>query len=84
MVNADRVVVLGYSLPEADTMARTAFTIGFQSGRADSRWVVVNRDAAVCDRYQRFFGTRRLKALAISLSDFSADITGHLEIGDVG
>ncbi len=78
LMKADLVCMIGYSLPESDTMARTALTIGFQSGRANSRWVVVNKSEDACSRYQRLFGTVRMKTLSITLEEFNRDVPGNL------
>jgi len=80
LTQADRVVIVGYSLPEGDAMARTALAVGFQSGPPDARWIVVNRNANVCNRYQQLFGTRKVKTLTITLTDFSANLAENLEV----
>lgn len=66
LLEADVVVVLGYSLPEADTEARRALTLGFQSNPT-SRWLVVDQQQWVCDRYKRLFGERRLECVCDDL-----------------
>jgi hypothetical protein len=78
LIGADLVLVLGYSLPEADIMARTALMIGFQSGKPNARWVIVDKSPDVCGRYQRLLGTARVKALAMDIEEFNEDIPGNL------
>ena len=58
LLNADVVVVLGYSLPEADLEARRALSIGFQSNQR-ARFFVINHAQWACERYERIFGTDR-------------------------
>jgi hypothetical protein len=58
LLEADVVIILGYSLPEADTEARRVLSIGFQSNPND-RYVVINRSEWACERYKRIFGTKR-------------------------
>lgn len=78
LIAADLVCIIGYSLPESDARARMALTIGFQSGKAAARWVVVNPNEEVCRRYARIFGTANVKTLSIGLEEFSHDIAGNL------
>ncbi len=80
LIAADLVFIIGYSLPESDAMARTALTVGFQSGKTDARWVVINRNGDVCSRYTRLFGAVRLKTYSIPLEEFSRDIPGNLAL----
>lgn len=68
LLDADLVVILGYSLPEADSEARRALSIGFQSNRT-AKFVVVNCADWTCDRYEHLFGTERLWTIRSSLED---------------
>jgi hypothetical protein len=81
LFEANTVVILGYSLPEADAKARMALMMGFQSNR-DSRWMVVNPDANVCNRLSRLFGNKRLSIFPISLQDFNQQFAKNLEIAN--
>jgi hypothetical protein len=80
LIAADLICIIGYSLPESDARARMAMTIGFQSGKVDARWFVINSDEGVCRRYARLFGTKNVKTFAIPLEEFSRDIPGHLAL----
>lgn len=62
LLSADVVIVVGYSLPEADIEARRALSIGFQSN-PKARFFVIDRSDWVCDRYERLFGSNRLKCV---------------------
>ena len=50
---ADRVFVLGYSLPIADLLVRTMFGDAIRNGRPKSIWIV-NPDGAVAERFAEF------------------------------
>lgn len=68
LLGADLVIVIGYSLAEADLQARTALTVGFQSnGR--SKVLVVDLAESICSRYERLFGSVRLRTVPRSLQD---------------
>jgi hypothetical protein len=73
LVEADCVIVIGYSLPSMDQDARTAITLAFQQNTA-AKWLIINHNAAVCDHYTRLLGSRRVTCLPISLQEFNADI----------
>ena len=68
LLAADVVVILGYSLPEADTEARRVLSIGFQSNQR-ARFVVINRSQWVCERYERIFGTDRAVCIHNNVED---------------
>ncbi len=74
LIDADIVVVIGYSLPESDAEARTSLLTGFQAS-SESQYVVINNSENVCDRYGRLFGNRRLRTYRTTLED----ATDHLE-----
>ena len=68
LVDADHVVVIGYSLPEGDSEARMAITLGFQAN-SRSRWIVINRSERICERYRQILGTSRVTMIASALED---------------
>ncbi|UCE53476.1 MAG: hypothetical protein JSV31_30260 [Desulfobacterales bacterium] len=78
LLESDIVVIIGYSLPEADFEARRALTVGFQSNQ-NSKYIVVNRSDWVCDRYRRLFGSNRLNCIQESLQNVSDDLPGIIE-----
>jgi hypothetical protein len=75
---ADLVLVVGYSLPEADLQARTALTIGFQSNER-SKFLVVDLEQLVCSRYERLFGNVRLRTVARSLQDIHEQLPNIIQ-----
>jgi NAD-dependent SIR2 family protein deacetylase len=70
LFKADVVIILGYSLPEADTEARRVLSIGFQSN-TKARYIIINRSDWACDRYKRIFGTARSICVQSSIEDVS-------------
>ncbi len=74
LLEADLVVIIGYSLPAADLEARRALTIGFQSN-TKARFVVIDISQNVCDRYERLFGASRVLSIPRSIADVSEDLS---------
>ena len=79
MVNADVAIIIGYSLPEADALARTAFSFGFQSGKPDSKWIVVNKSEDCCNNYIRLFGEEKIIIYQKGLEQLNNEIDNILE-----
>lgn len=73
LIEADEVIILGYSAPEFDTKARQALMYGFQ-GNMRSRWLVVNPSQDHLNKYQRILGDRRVAYLEKTISSFSSSI----------
>jgi hypothetical protein len=65
---ADIVLVIGYSLPDADPEARLALSLGFQSN-PKSKFLVIDRSDQICLKYERLFGTGRVRVVPRSLED---------------
>jgi hypothetical protein len=82
LLEANDVVIIGYSLPEADAKARTALMMGFQSN-ATSKWLVVNSDPEVCARYGRLFGTKRVTIFNRTLADFNRNFEQALHVANM-
>jgi hypothetical protein len=70
LLEADVVIILGYSLPEADLEARRALSIGFQSNQR-AKFIIVNHADWVCDRYKRIFGSHRATCLQTNVQGVS-------------
>jgi hypothetical protein len=70
IASADLVIVVGYSLPEADSEARSAVTLGFQAN-PDARWVVVDPSDGVRAKYEQLLGNRQLVQLPGTLSEWN-------------
>jgi hypothetical protein len=77
LLEADYVVVIGYSLPEADTMARSKILTSFQVNTR-ARWLVVDPSEQVCARYRRLLGDRRLTTLQMTLAGFNNELIPNL------
>jgi hypothetical protein len=71
---ADYILVLGYSLPEADFKARATLMRAFQLNPA-ARWIVIDSSPDICTKYGRLFGNRNVTCLRMPLQDF----TQHLD-----
>lgn len=77
LAQADCVLVVGYSLPEADEQARSAMMLAFQHNR-QAKWVVVNSNTEVCARYERILGTVRSATYPMDLISFSEDLDDNM------
>jgi hypothetical protein len=74
---ADCVLVLGYSLPDGDSQARSTLLTAFQNSE-QSRWAVVDPSPAALDRYKRFFGERRVVTIEETLEAFCLGLGENL------
>lgn len=77
LCEADCVIVVGYSLPEADNQARSKILTSFQAN-AKSRWLVIDPSPEVCRRFHRLLGQSRLTILEMTLAGVNNDLTKHL------
>jgi len=77
LCEADCVIVIGYSLPENDTQARSRITIAGQVN-ANCRWLVVDPSDIICQRYKRLLGHTRLTTEITSLAGLNNDIDDTL------
>lgn len=68
-------IVVGYSLPEADSEARSAMMLGFQAN-PDALRVIIDPSSAVQDRYAQLHGERHLMQLPGSLEDWNEHLEG--------
>lgn len=80
LMEADVVVVIGYSLPEADPRARQALTLGFQGNR-DATYVVIDPAPSTMDKYMRILGAARIWRIPYSLEEV-ANVLGSPEFWD--
>jgi hypothetical protein len=62
LVSADVVLVIGYSIPDSDTEAKTAIMLGFQNN-LKAQWIVVDPSQAICSRYKSLLGHARLRII---------------------
>lgn len=75
---ADVVIIIGYSLPPADSLARSKFLTGFQIN-PEAQWLVVNPDPEVLARYRRLFGRERLIGREETLAEFNDHLGESLD-----
>ena len=73
LLQANVIIVIGYSLPEADPEARRALTIAFQ-GNQSAKFIVFDSSVWVRERYKRIFGKTRLRCIE----------TPYHELSDIG
>lgn len=59
---ANVIIIIGYSLPEADPESRRALTIAFQ-GNPSAKFIVFDNNEWVRKRYERLYGTIRLRCI---------------------
>jgi hypothetical protein len=67
--DVDIVLVCGYSLPDGDALAKNAILTSV-ANNPDARWIVVNPNEEVLDKYQRLLGENRMTREPKYLSDF--------------
>ncbi len=77
LVEADAVMVVGYSLPEGDQRARQTMLTAFQIAEM-ARWLVVDPSPSCCKRYGRLFGRERVRTAQVGLAGFNADLAANL------
>lgn len=77
LCDADCVIVIGYSLPENDSQARSRITIAGQVN-VTCRWLVVDPADTICQRYKRLLGHTRLTTEITSLAGFNNNLEDSL------
>lgn len=70
LCKADCVLILGYSLPEADSQARSKITVAFQVNPT-CRWLLVDPGDETCRFYNRLLGKEALKTFNMGLAGFT-------------
>jgi hypothetical protein len=70
LLEADVVLILGYSLPAADVEARSTISVAFQDNQK-ARWAVIDPNSSVCSEYERLFGSVRLTTFEKDLANFN-------------
>lgn len=79
LLQAQCVIVVGYSMPEMDVRARAKILTGFQVNQ-DCKWLVIDPTESVCDLYGRLLGNKRLTTFEQTLAGFNNDILANLSI----
>lgn len=79
LLAAHCVVIVGYSLPDSDTYARSRILTAYRTN-SQCRWVIVDPSKTVLRRYTQLLGQkgRRIKHLQMKLKDFNENINGYL------
>lgn len=78
VASADLVVVVGYSLPEADSEARSAITLGFQANPA-ARWVLIDPSDPIRAKYEQLLGNKQLVQLPGTLDEWNSNLEAFIE-----
>jgi len=76
-LEADYVIIIGYSLPEMDINARSTILTAFQSNPT-CKWLIVDPSEQVCNLYNQLLGSQRVTILEMKLSEFNNDIDTNL------
>ncbi|MCH8911787.1 MAG: hypothetical protein IH867_13765 [Chloroflexi bacterium] len=80
LVEADVVIVVGYSLPDFDEWARSNMSASFQRN-SRAKWLIVDPSQLVIDHYQQLFGIKRVSYAKMTLAEFDADLSNNLATG---
>jgi hypothetical protein len=80
LCETDCVLVLGYSLPEADSQARSKLTVAFQVN-STCRWLVVDPSEETCRRYKRLLGETAVTTQQTGLAGFNNELKTNLQNG---
>jgi hypothetical protein len=79
LCEADCIIIVGYSLPEADIQARSKILTAFQSN-SKSKWLVIDPTHEVCERYRRLLGEQRVIIMdGLTLAGFNNDLETYLQ-----
>jgi len=78
LCSADCVLILGYSLPEADSQARSKITVAFQVN-PKCKWLLVDPSDETCHRYTRLLGGNALTTFSTGLVGFASDLKANLQ-----
>lgn len=78
MLEADCIVVVGYSFPEADVQARLKIMTAFQMNRS-CRWLIIDSSDEVCKKYRRFMGESNVSILPMTLAAFNNQIRNNFQ-----
>lgn len=79
LLQAQCIIVIGYSLPEMDTNARSKILTAFQVN-SNAKWMVIDPSGSVCDLYSRLLGSNRVTILQQSLASFNNEMVSHLQM----
>jgi len=77
LIDADCVVIVGYSLPEGDAKARSTILLGFQANKK-CNWLIVDPNENIISRYETLLGRKNVTYLPKSLAGFNSQIKNNL------
>ena len=77
LVKADYVIVVGYSLPDADSLARSKILTAFQTN-PNGRWLLIDPEKEVLQRYGRLIGSKQLIPFDIGLHAFNQNFKENM------
>ncbi len=77
LLAADKVIVVGYSLPEADSKARSTLAVSFQANQS-AKWLVIDPSDEVCYKYAQLIGGRQMTMSNMKLSQFNRSFDAHI------
>lgn len=80
LLDADFVLVIGYSLPDLDFQARSKILTGFQANER-AKWLVVDPSDAALRKYRRLLGRNRVTLYDSTLNAFNNDLDSNMEQG---
>lgn len=78
LIEADYVLVIGYSLPSADSQARCKMLTAFQANLTNS-WAVIDPSTEVVKHYRRLFGKTRIQSSLGTLVAFNNDFEQNFQ-----
>jgi len=78
LIDADFILIVGYSLPTADGQARSKMLTAFQAN-PNSLWGVIDPNAETVNRYRRLFGETRLETFNGTVVGFNNDFAVNFQ-----
>lgn len=57
LIEADDILIIGYSMPETDQLARSVIASAFQKGKANAKYFICDPSEATHDKYNHLFGS---------------------------
>jgi hypothetical protein len=78
LLQADCIVIVGYSLPEMDINARQKILTSFQVNQ-DAKWLIIDPSDSAYALYHKLLGTKRVTFRQETLTSFNNDILNHFQ-----
>lgn len=77
LISAKHIIVIGYSLPEGDTRARSVISSSFQAN-PHARWLLIDPSESTAERYRHLIGDRQLTWVSKGLAEFNIGMEDYL------